>query len=165
MLLRGRLRDRGDIEIDRIAAPNIHHPAVDQRHAEPLNPAPGGPIFKAPRTAGIGRDRAAQEGHRFGRIRRIKLVAGLGRGVEFVQGDAGADRGEAIVNVQPAELLHRDLPAAVRDPAPGQAAAPASDRDGDFGSVRLRQDGEQCGFIGRNQGLFGVALGAASVFK
>ena len=165
MFFRGRLGDGGDVEIDRVAAANVHDPAVDQRDAEPLNPAAGGSVFEAARAAGIGGDGAAEEGHGFGGIRGIKLVGGLGGGVEFVEGGAGADGGEAIVNVEAAELFHRDLPATEGDAAAGEAAAAAGDSDGDFGLVRLGQDGEEFGFIGGDQGLFGVAFGTAGIFE
>ena len=165
MLAAGGLGDGGDVEGNGVATADVHDGAVDEGDAEALEPAAGGAVFEAAGAGGVGGDGATEEGHGFGGIGRVELTGGFGGGVEIVECDAGADGGVAFVDIEAAELLHGDEPAAVGDAAGGEAAAAAGDGDGRVFRGGVLQDLQQFRFVGGDADLIGVAFCATGIFE
>src|SRR5688572_2906624 len=101
MLPRRRLRDLRDIEVDGVATTDVQNLTTRENNSEALDPAPRCSIHKAARSAGITGDRPAQERHRFGGIRWIKLSSKLGSSMQFMQRDSRTNRGLVLGNLQP----------------------------------------------------------------
>src|SRR5262245_50296442 len=149
----------GDIEVDRVATANIQNLTAREHNPEPLDPAPGRSVHEASGSARITGNGAAHERHRFGRIGWIKLPAKPGSSMKFVQCDSGTHDGLAGSNIQSAELLHRDEPAALGDSAACQAAPTPGDCDGCLLAARIGELRQEFRFVFGHANALSITFG------
>src|SRR5947209_19732677 len=116
-------------KINLVPPPVLHNPAVHQRYPQREYVASRAPEAEAARTTGVRGNGAAYRRCDLGRIRCVKLSCGNGRisYLEKIDGGPGANR--AFPDFEPLELLKRNYPAALRNPATGQPGACSAYRD------------------------------------